>query len=672
MDGAPRSRLAVLALVCVLAVSRAAGQTSNDLADASLEELLNIKVYAASRYYQSTSEAPSAVTVITAQEIREHGYRTLADILRNVPGFYVTYDRNYSFLGVRGFGRPGDWSSRILLLLDNHRMNNNVTGEALLGTDFPLDVDLIERVEIVRGPSSSLYGSNAFFAVINVITRKSAQARGLELSFAPGSFDSYKGRASYGGRVSGADFLFSGSFYDSQGQTLFYPDFNMPATNNGITRNTDDDTARDFLATVNFREFTLQALYGAREKGNPTAYFGTVFNDPRTRNYDQHQYVDLSYQHSLAGKWDVTARTSFDQYRLESPLAVYTGLSDGSAAVDKFSARGDWWTGEVQLNHTFFNKHKLTFGTRLRDNLRQDQGSYVAATSTFNLEQQTSLNWGAYVQDEFNINRHLLLNAGVRYDRYSSFGRTTNPRLGLIYRLRDRTNLKLLYGTAFRAPDVFEMYPNYGNFYADNRGISPERIHSIEGLVEQGLGPRLKLSGSVYRNDIENLISLMPDPGTSGFAYRNYGQALARGMEIALEGVAPHKLQTRVSFSYVDADDNTRDDLQLVNSPRHMAGFNMAAPFLRDRLSAALDGQYTGRRATLAGNSVGGFPVFNFTLLGHLLGKHLDVSASFYNLLDRKYFDPGRPEDIQDVIQQDGRSFRVKLTWKLGNNSHGN
>ena len=136
-----------------------------------------------------------------------------------------------------------------------------------------MDVDLIERVEIIRGPSSSLYGADAFFAVINVITRKPPQLKGVELSFAPASFGTYAGRASYGGQYRGMDMLLSGTFYNSQGQTLFYPQFDSPATNNGITRNTDYESSQHILATISFRGFTLQGLFSARDKGVPTAYY---------------------------------------------------------------------------------------------------------------------------------------------------------------------------------------------------------------------------------------------------------------------------------------------------------------------------------------------------------------------------------------------------------------
>ncbi len=399
----------------LFALPSVAQEATKDLGEASLEELGNIQVYSASKHLQSARDAPSSVTVITADEIQKYGYRTLADILRSVRGFYITTDRLYSYVGVRGFGRLGDWNSRILLLVDGHRVNNNVDGHGMLGTEFPVDVDLIERVEIIRGPSSSLYGTDAFFAVINVITRKPPQLKGMELSFEPASFGTFQGRASYGGQYRGMDLLLSGTFYNSQGQTLFFPQFNSPATNNGITRNTDDENSQHVVATISFRGFTLQGLYSERDKGVPTAYFGGLFNDPRTRNFDNQQYFDLSYQHSVGEKWNLTARTSYDQAREQDAVAYSTGLPDPSTTVDTYSFRGSWWNGELKLSGTVLEKHQVTVGTEITDNLRQDQGSLIPIGNVFVPFPGSSLIWALYGQDEFAITHTLTLSAGARY-----------------------------------------------------------------------------------------------------------------------------------------------------------------------------------------------------------------------------------------------------------------
>src|SRR4029077_1784343 len=174
-------------------------------------------VYAASKVEQKTTEAPSSITIVTSDEVKKYGYRTLAELLRSVQGFNVSYDRNYDFLGARGVSL-GDFNSRILLLVDGHRVNNNLTDGAAIGTAFLLDVDLIDRVEVIRGPGSVLYGNNAFFGVINVITRKGKQVDGVEASGEYGEFDTYKARVTVGKSfTNGWEFLFSGSYYDSAG-----------------------------------------------------------------------------------------------------------------------------------------------------------------------------------------------------------------------------------------------------------------------------------------------------------------------------------------------------------------------------------------------------------------------------------------------------------------------
>ena len=613
---------------------------------------------------QNASDAPASITVVNSNEIQRFGYRTLADILRSVPGFYVTYDRDYSFVGVRGFGRLGDWNSRVLLLIDGHRINNNVLGQAMLGNEFLVDVDMIERVEIVCGPSSSLYGANAFFAVINVITRTTKQVKDWELSFQTGSFGTYEGRATYGHQFRGLGVLLSGTFYDSKGQRLFFPEFDSPATNNGITSDTDYESYTHILATLTFRGFTLQGLFSTRDKGVPTAYFGAVFNDPGDFNVDSHQYINLDYQHSIR-KWQLDAHTSYDQARLQGPVPEAPVVPGGPVVLDTFSFRGNWWTGEVKVSGDLYERNHITLGSEIRDNLRQDQGDLLNPPNVFAEEPNSSLITAFYAQDELGITSRLTLNAGVRFDHYSTFGGTTNPRMALIYRPASKTTLKLLYGDAFSAPDVYEISPDFGSFYDDNLKLRPEHIQSFEGRVQQGLGQYFQLSGGVYRNRIDDLITLVSVPIDGHFQYQNDGDAQATGMDVEFTGHATNGLQGKASFDYVQAFNDSVGHPALDNSPRQMAKLNLTVPLIQQSLLLGVDGQFLGRRLTLLQDSLSSYQVLNLTLLGHGLGKHLDVAASVYNVLDKKYSDPGRPEDPEDAIQQDGRSFRIKLTARF-------
>src|SRR4051812_33186381 len=210
-------------VLCLADVEPAPAESS--LADMDIGDLMKIPVvFSASKLEQKSTEAPSSTTVINSEEIKLYGYRTLGDLLKSVQGFYVSYDRNYQFLGTRGVNL-GDFNSRILLLVNGHRVNNDLNDGAFVDTAFILDIDLIDRVEIIRGPGSVLYGNNAFFGVINVITRQGKQVNGVETSGTYGSFDAWSGRVSFGSQLTnGLQFLLSGTLFNSDGpDRLFYP-----------------------------------------------------------------------------------------------------------------------------------------------------------------------------------------------------------------------------------------------------------------------------------------------------------------------------------------------------------------------------------------------------------------------------------------------------------------
>lgn len=667
--GMMRAAFFPVALFCVCSFSGAAVSRAQnpppqpDLVHMSLEDLLNVRVYAASKRLQNVNDAPSSVTIVTAEEIQEYGYRTLADILENVRSFYVTSDDYFSYVGVRGFGRLGDWNSRILLLIDGHRVNDNIDGQAYVGSEFPLDVNLIQRVEIVRGPSSSLYGTNAFFAVINVITRKAPDLKGVEATFTPSSFQTYQGRVSLGGQYKGVDALISNTYFSSPGPTLFFPEFDSPATDFGITSHTDDERYDHALATISYQGFTLQGLFGYRDKGVPTAYFGALFNDPRTRSPQENGYIDLSYQHAVGGSWQVAARTSWDQANLTAPVALAT-----SEPPDTYAYRGQWWDSDVQLTRSLLDKHQLTFGSEITDNFKQDQSDFnPAGEPIYFPAPYHSRIWAIYGQGEFAITPTLSASAGVRYDHYfDSFGGSTNPRLGLVYHAFHSTTAKVLYGSAFRAPEPYELYPAFGPFYENNPALKPETIRTIEGVVDQGLGERVSLEGSVFENRISKLITLNTDPGSGLSVYENSDGAKSTGIELEMNGRLGAGLRGRASYSYTQTTDAVTG-LIPPNSPASLVKLNLGLPLLHQKLFAAADAQYTSAVSTLAGSTLPAFAVLNGTLTGHFWGKHTDVAASVYNLLNEKYADPARPEDPEISIPQEGRTFAVKITFRLFN-----
>ncbi len=658
----------VLAVSLTSALTSVTSQTPNDLTGKSLEDLMNIEVasvYSASKYSQKVTEAPSSVTIVTSDQIQRYGYRTLAEILSSVRGFYVSSDRNYSYVGVRGFARPGDYNTRILVLIDGHRINDNIYDQGWAGRELPVEVDLIERVEIVRGPSSSLYGANAFFAVINIITKSGRDLNGIEVSAEVASFGTYQGRFSYGKKFNeNFEMLLSATHYDSRGQQrLYIKEFDTPATNNGVAVGVDDEKATNFIANVSFRDFTLHGTYGEREKGIPTGAFGTFFNDRRNQTEDRRGYLDLSYDHTFSNQLNLVARASYDSYTYTGDYIYdYSENSTPVFVVNRDSLQARWWTGELQLTKTI-RKHRLTLGTEYRDNLRQNQLNLDLGNDTPYLDdRRTSRNVGVFLQDEFRIGENLSFTAGARYDRHSTFGGTIKPRLALIYHPVATATVKLLYGEAFRAPNNYELYYGFSDQFTTNSDLKPETISTTELVFEKYLGDHMRLSASGYVYRIKGLISQVIDPADGLITFVNKEEVAARGLELELESKLHGGFEGNVAYTLQQTREHETTQ-ELSNSPRHLGKLNVIAPLLKRKLFAGFQFQYTSPRGTLDGSSLPPLYLSHLTIFSRKMAKGLDVSFGAYNLFDRKYADPGSEEHLQNGIDQNGRNLRLKFTY---------
>jgi outer membrane receptor protein involved in Fe transport len=645
---------------------RCFGQAAKiDLSDLTLDQLTHAQVYTASRHLQSVEEAPASVTLITAKDIQEHGYRTLAAILQTVRGFFVTNDRNYSSLGVRGFLRPGDYNTRILLLVDGHRLNDNIYDQAMIGTEFPIDVDLIARIEIIRGPVSSLYGSNALFGVINIFTKRYRDMEGLHLASSVASFNTDEGRGSYGGELGPVEFLLSGTFYGSRGHnSLFYPVYDNPSNNNGIASHADDDQVASALATLSFRNLTLRSVFGTREKGIPTGAYGTVFDNPGTRTRDTHGYLDLQYEHTFADSSNVLVRLFYDQYAYHGTY-IYPSLAGlNQVSPEQDFGDGRWAGTELQFTKTVLHWNRLVSGFELRDNFRQNQNTYDLNPYSFQFEDRRKSYLAAvFLQDEITFSKHLELNAGMRFDYYSNNQNSIDPRVALIYRPSHETAIKLMYGEAFRVPNDYEKYYTVAPNIA-NPGLKPERIWTAEMVWEQQLRGHLSTSTSVFYTRMSNLITQVVTDDQS-LVYRNLEQVKSNGAEIELRGELPGWPEWVASYSFQQTKDSQTNQF-LNDSPRSLAKLNLTEKLPKTNLVTSLDAQYRSRIEVLQGGSVSPFTLLNVTILDRKLGKRGDLSASVYNLLDKRYSDPASGADLQQSIPQDGRNFRVQMILNFG------
>src|SRR5579862_904438 len=663
----------MLCLSPLLNSTRALGQNkegAQNLFDTSIEDLMAIEidsVYGASGFKQKVTEAPASVTIITSDEIQKHGYRTLADILRNVPGFYVTNDRNYSYMGIRGYGLPGDYNSHIALMVDGHRLNDNIYEGALIGTEFPIDIDLIDRVEVIRGPNSSLYVASAFLGVVNIITKRGRDLNKVTVAGSAASYGSYQGRISYGNKFAhGFELLLSGSFYDSQGQDkLFFKEFDTPATNNGIAVNADDDEFRQVFANASWGRFTLQGAIGWRDKGIPIAPFGTVFDVTGTRTIDDHGYLDLKYDRNIGRGWSLSSRTNYDQSNNDGTYVYdYSSFGGPSRVLNRNYGHGKWWGEEVTLSKRVFERQRLSIGAKYQDNFQQDQGNFdIQPFFQYLKDRRTSKVSSIRSEDEIHLGRGLVLNLGLRYDHYSVFGGTTNPRAALIYSPRERTTFKFLYGQAFRAPNYFELfYAVPGN--EANPSLRPETVKTTELVWEQYFAGHFQLSVSGFYYPIHGLISEQIDPVTGNAYFANAGTLNLRGIDFSLNRKLPGGLEGRMSYTFQDATDLTTR-VPVENSPKHLGQASLDVPLIKQKLLGSMDLQYVSRRETLTGQYAGAYVVPNLTLFSRNISKRWEISASIYNVFNKKYADPGGNGLVEDMLVQNGRNYRVKIGYQF-------
>jgi iron complex outermembrane receptor protein len=663
--------------------------------------LLGSKVYSASKYEQKEAEAPSSISVISGEDIRRNGYRTLNEALRSVTGFYTKNHGSYSTMGVRGFAPPGDSNSRILLLVNGHAINNNIDESAPLGNDFPIDMDLIDRIEIVRGPSSSLYGANAFFGVVNVIIR-TGNSKGTVISGEAGSLGTYKETAIYSFDRNGTQALFSASYWDTAAPShldsiedpIIPNGANIPggpgADNPNGYKNGHDQTRRAF-ALVSSHGFTLQAAASAAEQKVPSSalWCGSCHQtDTHTTNF--RGYADLQYDHTVWKGTQLTARTYYDTYESHGKYDDLRHCNDAMChgpLTNYDNAHGDRVGAELKLTRRFLDKHRITIGADYRDNFRQAQQNYYTApgiafgptTATNFAYSRTSALWGIYGEGEIRLHPKLILNVGVRTDLYNySVGSMTSPRAALIFTPRKSTTLKFLYGTAFRAPSFTELY-SAGMASLPAPNLKPENIRTFEGVWEQRLGTHVTFSAAGFYNHIGSYIEQQttevqgPDGAIDGTSFFN-SKATARGAELEVKGKLPAGIEARISYTYQDA----RNDLAnspLPDSPKHLAKLNVAAPLFHRMITPAIEAQYMSRSATLWPATTYSAPpvLINADVSSRPFWGGFSLSGGAYNLVGRSmspptigYFEQLSAVPSTSLLPDDRRSFRLKLTWNSG------
>jgi iron complex outermembrane receptor protein len=633
----------------------APGQLRSQESDVlSLASLLETNIFTAAKYEQDIKEAPASVSIITSLDIERNGYRTLDEALMSVRGLYVSNDRNYSYLGVRGFSRPTDYNNRVLLLLNGHPINEYVYGSALIGSELGLALSDIKRIEIVRGPGSALYGTSAMFGVINIITKTGQDIDGFSASAGVGSYGERSGRARVAKTLGRrASILVSANWAEQDGQDFYFDAFDTPETNYGIAENLDWNKRVGLLSQIKYGDFTIQGSYTSRKKGIPTAPWEFLFNTTAF-TVDRTAFAEASYERPLGINKTVKIRGYFDHYHYFGHSAYDTPYFD---ATDN-----NWLGTELQLTWDMSANNRIIFGQEFQKHLRADYRAWDEESVYFDGDFPFS-SISFYAQDELQLLKNLAFTIGLRIDRRSEFGTSFSPRAALVYHPAGGTTVKLLYGEAYRAPSVFEYNYFEDDYWKVNRNLRSERIRTAEAIVEQEVVDGVFSALSLYSFAMRDLIDPTEDPNDGMYLYENVSKVQAAGIEFETRTVSRKGVNIHFNYAYQSAKD-AESDIKLTNSPAHLMKSGAIFPF-RNTLFLAVEVFYESARKTVYNTETSAYVLTNVNLSTKLLSDHFRPSLRIGNVLDINYSTPGGFEHLQAAIPQNGRHFHIGLEYQF-------
>ncbi len=633
-----------------------------DLTELPLEQLILREAVPVVEIAQQVSDSPSAVSIVTAADIRAFGYRTLADVINSMRGLSTTYDRRYQYLGGRGFGEPGDYAGRIMLLIDGYATQDSLFNQAYIDESGLLDLELVERVEYVPGTGSVTYGNNAMLGIINVVTKKGRDFNAAQLSGEVSSQGGQKQRVTYGKRFdNGADLLLSASALDVKGRSLYFPAYDTPSTNNGLAENQDGETNKRVFGKFAYQGLTVEGGYVDRKKMLPTNPTGsTAFNTPFSVR-DENAFLNLAYQTTLSPTLSSLSRLYSGHYAYDS----WRQFTDYSFDNEKYGRReyhGQWWGIDQKFVGNWSVDHTMVFGFEFRNDDRQQfRRTYLspekAVVEVFSdsLSRRTA---SVYLTDEYRVSERWSLNIGARYDDASDLAGNWSPRLAVIYKPTDQTTLKASYSEAFRMPHAYERFSSSGT-------AVPEYVAASELALQHEFTRDTCLTASLYnyRRRSQLIYSDALDD------YVPQGNSRTLGLEVELERLWEGGIRARGSLAWQNAQDVY--GAELVNSPHVLGKFNLSFPIIASAVRTGLEAQYLGSRLTLERRRLDGVGLANLTFSSERKWHGLAASFSIRNLFDRAYdvvspFD-WRPDSglPQDSLRMDGRTYWFQLNYDL-------
>jgi outer membrane receptor protein involved in Fe transport len=674
--------------------------------EAELRELVNLPattVTAASREAESIDDAPASVTVISRQELEAFAYPTILESLRGVRGFAVNYDSVYGNASVRGLGQANDYSNRLLVLSDGAALNDDILYQSFIHYDGRVDLGDVDRIEIVRGPASVLYGTGAVSGVVNLVMRGSDQPNSVHAQVS--SYDDATVRIRVGATehfTADAGMWASVSAARSQGHELELSGMRI--------QNVDQFTGISTAGKAWWKNVSAQWFFTNRDVAVPTGNYGATLNDPDSQYNDQRFLAEVKYEPKLSANTDLMLRAHVNSYRYIDD-AVFDQIDDaGEPTGEQYryseTYRGAWGGLEARLRWSPSKRLKFAVGTEgslhPRSTMRGEQLDVGASEPVPGIDVSTPnqlLAMSGLV--DWQLNAKLRFQGGLRVDYWNSNGDQNaatdelkdastylmfSPRAVLIAHPRPADTVKVMLGRAFRAPSIFEIfYSDAGTTQAPSSfagtSLKPEYINTAEVEAKHRFNADWSVLASVHAAVVQNIIEPAdvtdeiladhPEVNPSAFYNRNSPDnqtLLGADLEVRREFrngamFSAHYGLLRARYATAQGGADATPSRELVNAPTQFAAFKLIVPLVPDVITGALRAAFEDRRrADLESDARSDRAVVADAVLSGPI-KHLGVryAVGVYNLLNWRFAEPAAPF-ATPLMPQQGRTFMFSLT----------
>lgn len=657
--------------------------------------------------------APSVASVITAEDIQAMGARDLNDVLETVPGLHVSLSVRYSSLySLRGIHTR--FNPQVLMLVNGYPISELFSGGRISSLRLP--VHNIKRVEIIRGPGSAVYGADAFAGVINIITFDAEDLSRDEFGAGTGSFGSHSAWFKVATQWNDWDVGFSlewdksdgdrGRRVDNDLQTLFDSIFSTNASLAPGAVSSQYDTLNGQLQ-FSRNHWKININSWRQADGGIGTGVADALDSTGNQETEQH-LVDVNYRNEdLSPNWQI--ESSFNYFSLKQdyyynifPAGTVLPIgSDGN--LNFISPVGlvsfpDGYIGSpggedrtLAMEFTAFyigaNKHNFRFSAGYKDQEIETHeqknfgpgvidgtqpvvnGALTSVTGTPFVFMRNHTREISYfsLQDEWSFIKDWELTAGVRYDDYSDFGNTVNPRLALVWQTNYNLTSKLLYGRAFRAPSFQELFAINNPVVLGNPNLDPETIDIVELSFDYRPLHNLRAQFNLFNYNIDGLIDFIPDGGSSGSSTaQNAFDQEGHGLELELDWDISNTMSLRSSYSWQKAK-NSDTGTEVADAPQQLAYAEFRWQFISNwYFSTQL--HHVADRPRAMGDprgTVDNYNLVNMNIYTQQLLRHWDINLAIHNLFDEEAFEPGAAS-IPIDHPLEGRSVTLNFKYLMG------